>query len=157
MLKTKYIYGINEHSKINQEPLREPHTNSASRRTLTQIAGTFRVRQGSKDLLRSGSILLMQSFWASWSLKVRSRNSLFITLKGIIQHFLFIMLKGISQFSRSVMSDPTGCSMPGFPARHQLLEPTQTHVYPVGDAIQPSHPLSSPSLALSLSQHQVFF
>ena len=57
--KTKYIYGINEHSKINHEPSRESHTNSASRRTLTQIAGTFQVRQGSKDLLRSGSILLM--------------------------------------------------------------------------------------------------
>ena len=37
------------------------------------------------------------------------------------------------------------CSMPGFPAHHQLLEPTQTHVYHVGDATQPSHPLLSPS------------
>ena len=50
-----------------------------------------------------------------------------------------------------------GCSMPGIPVHHQLLEPTQTHVHWVGDAIQPSHPLSSPSpLALSVSQHQGF-
>ena len=48
------------------------------------------------------------------------------------------------------------CSMPGLPVHHQLLESTQTHVHCVGDAIQPSYPLSSPSPpALNLSQHQV--
>ena len=47
------------------------------------------------------------------------------------------------------------CSVPGFPVHHQLPESTQTHVHCVSDAIQPSHPLSSPSsLALNLSQHQ---
>ena len=50
------------------------------------------------------------------------------------------------------------CSMTGLPAHHQLLEFTQTHVHWVSDAIQPSHPLSSPSPpALSLSQHQGLF
>ena len=50
------------------------------------------------------------------------------------------------------------CSMPGLPVHHQLLEFTQTHVHGVGDAIQPSHPLSSPSPpALNLSQHQGLF
>ena len=45
--------------------------------------------------------------------------------------------------------------MPGLPVHHQLPELTQTYVHPVGDAIQPSHPLSSPSPpALNLSQHQ---
>ena len=45
--------------------------------------------------------------------------------------------------------------MPGLPVHHQLPEFTQTHVHQVGDAIQPSHPLSSPSLpALNLPQHQ---
>ena len=49
-------------------------------------------------------------------------------------------------------------SMPGFPVHHQHLESTQTHVHCVGDAIQPSHPLSSPSPpALNLSQHQGLF
>ena len=49
-------------------------------------------------------------------------------------------------------------STPGLPVYHQLLESTQTHVHWVGDAIQPSHPLSSPSPpALSLSQHQGLF
>ena len=46
-------------------------------------------------------------------------------------------------------------SIPGLPVYHQLPEFTQTHVHRVGDAIQPSHPLSSPSPpALNLSQHQ---
>ena len=49
------------------------------------------------------------------------------------------------------------CSMPGLPVHHQLPEFTQTHVHRVGDAIQPSHPLSSPSPAFKLSQHQGFF
>ena len=40
--------------------------------------------------------------------------------------------------------DPMDCSSPGFPVHHQLLELTQTHVHWVGDAIQPSHPLSFP-------------
>ena len=49
-------------------------------------------------------------------------------------------------------------STPGLPVHHQLLEFTQTHVHWVGDAIQPSHPLSSPSPpALNLSQHQGLF
>ena len=48
-------------------------------------------------------------------------------------------------------------STPGLPVHHQLLEFTQTHVRRVSDAMQPSHPLSSPSPpALNPSQHQVF-
>ena len=50
------------------------------------------------------------------------------------------------------------CSMPGLPVHHQFPEPTQTHVHWVGDAIQPSHPLSSPSPpTFNLSQHQGLF
>ena len=49
-------------------------------------------------------------------------------------------------------------SMPGLPVHHQLPQSTQTHVHCVGDAIQSSHPLSSPSPpALNLSQHQGLF
>ena len=50
------------------------------------------------------------------------------------------------------------CSMPGLPVLHQLLELAQTHVHQVGDAIQPSHPLLSPSPpAFNLSQNQGHF
>ena len=56
------------------------------------------------------------------------------------------------------LCDPMDCSTPGLPVHHQLLEFTQTHVRWVGDAIQPSHPLSSPSPpAFNLSQHQGLF
>ena len=67
------------------------------------------------------------------------------------------------QFSSVAQSCPTlcnpmDCSTPGLPDCHQLPEFTQTHVHRVRDAIQPSHPLSSPSPpAFSLSQHQGLF
>ena len=65
-----------------------------------------------------------------------------------------------SQFSSVAQSCLTLCdlmnrSTPGLPVHHQLPESTQTHVHCAGDAIQPSHPLSSPSPpAFNLSQHQ---
>ena len=53
---------------------------------------------------------------------------------------------------------PRDCNMPGFPILHHLPESVQTHVYWVGDAIQPSHPLSPPSpFAFNLTQHQGLF
>ena len=56
------------------------------------------------------------------------------------------------------LCDPIDCSIPGFPVHHQLPELVQTHVHQVGDAIKPSHPLSSPSpSAFNLSQHQSLF
>ena len=56
------------------------------------------------------------------------------------------------------LCDPMDGSMPGFPVQHQLLKLTQTHVHWVGDAIQPPHPLSSPSPpAFNLAQHQGLF
>ena len=68
-----------------------------------------------------------------------------------------------SQFSSVTQScptlcDPMNCSTPGLPVHHQLAEFTQTHVHQVDDAIQPSHPLSSPSPpAPNPSQHQSLF
>ena len=56
------------------------------------------------------------------------------------------------------LCDSIDCSMPGLPVHHQLPEPTQIHVHWVGDAIQTSRPLSSPSpAAFNLSQHQALF
>ena len=79
-------------------------------------------------------------------------------------HTLWVILIFSSfQFSSVAQSCPTlcypmNCSMPGLPVHHQLPESTQTHVRWVSDAIQPSHPLSSPSPpALNLSQHQGLF
>ena len=73
---------------------------------------------------------------------------------------------GVGYISQSVSSvaqscptlcDPMNRSTPGLPVCHHLQELTQTHVHRVGDAFQPSHPLSSPSPAFNLSQHQGLF
>ena len=76
-------------------------------------------------------------------------------------HFtLFLTLHWVAQFSSvaqlcPTFCDPMDCSMLGFPVHHQLPELVQTHVYWVGDAIQPSHPLLACSPpAFNLSQHQ---
>ena len=59
--------------------------------------------------------------------------------------------------SCQTLCDAMNCSMPGLPVHHQLPEFTHTHVHWVGNAIQPSHPLSSPSPPTSNpSQHQSF-
>ena len=86
--------------------------------------------------------------------------------KCLINVFLCFSLSISSysvQFSSVAQScltlcDPMNRSMSGLPVHHQLLEFTQTHVHRVSDAIQPSHPLSSPSLpAPNPSQHQSLF
>ena len=59
--------------------------------------------------------------------------------------------------SCSTLCDPVNCSTPGFPVLHHLPQFIHTHVHWISDAIQPSHPLSPPSLpALNLSQHNIF-
>ena len=74
-----------------------------------------------------------------------------------------VRINSYTQFSSvtescTTLCDLMDCRMPGFPVHHQLLEFTQTHVYWVSDAIQPSHPLLSRSpLAFNLSQHQGLF
>ena len=60
--------------------------------------------------------------------------------------------------SCTTVFDPMNCSTPGLPVHHHLPEFAQTHVHQPSDAIQPSHPLFSPSPpALNLSQHQGLF
>ena len=86
-----------------------------------------------------------------------------LTYRVIIIIFLNSVCIYWVQFSSVAQScltlcDPMNRSTPGLPVHHQLLEFSQTHVHWVGNAIQPSHPLSSPSPpALNLSQHQGLF
>ena len=69
-------------------------------------------------------------------------------------YLLGVQFSSITQ-SCLTLCDPMNRSTPGLPVHHQLLEFTQTHAHQVGDAIQPSHPLSSPSPpAPNPSQHQ---
>ena len=64
-----------------------------------------------------------------------------------IAHFIAVQFSSVTQ-SCPTLHDPMDCSMPGFPVHHHLLELPQTHVHLVGDAVQPSHPLSSFSSCL---------
>ena len=80
-----------------------------------------------------------------------------------LTHFL-VRVGDLSQSVSSVtqscptLCDPTDCNTPGFPVHHQLPEFIQTHIHWVSDAIQPSHPLRSPSPpAFNHSQHQGLF
>ena len=95
-------------------------------------------------------------------------NLCFFFLKPAYTCWVFLNIFPIHLFSNLVFSsvaqscpilwDPMDCSTPGLPVHHQLPEFTQTHVHWVGDAIQPSHSLSSLSPpAFNLSQHQGLF
>ena len=67
-------------------------------------------------------------------------------------------ISSVQSLSHVRLYDPMDCSTPGFPVHHQLPELAQTYVHRVGDAIQPSHLLLSPSSpAFSLSQPQGLF
>ena len=70
--------------------------------------------------------------------------------------FLFAKFSSVQSLSRVRLCDPMNCSTPGLPVHHKLPEFTQTHVHWVGDAIQPSHPLLSPSPAFNLPNIRVF-
>ena len=82
--------------------------------------------------------------------------------KQLMRYFYTSNVSSV-QFSSVAQSCPPVCdpmnhSTPGLPVHHQLLEFTQTHIHRVSDAIQPSHPLSSPSPpAPNPSQHQSLF
>ena len=76
------------------------------------------------------------------------------------QEFPFLHTLQFSSVAQSCLTlcDPMNCSTPGLPVHHHLPESTQINVHRVSDAIQPYHPLSSPSPpALNLSQHQGLF
>ena len=73
---------------------------------------------------------------------------------------LFLLSVQFSSVAQScpTLCNPMDCSVPGFPVYHQIPELAQIHVHRVGDAIQPSHPLSSPSPpAPNPSHHQSLF
>ena len=110
---------------------------------------------------KNTQMAIFQNFkdWCSELLEVSWFISLDITFginTGCNQHFSH-------QFSSVTQSwltpcNPMNCSTPGLPVHHQLPEFTQTHIHWVSDAIQPSHPLSSPSPpAPNPSQHQSLF
>ena len=104
--------------------------------------------------------------WFAWSALFYFLGQNVCNLHGWLTRFFLLSWRNDYtrvQFSSVAQSCPTLCnpinhSTPGLPVHHQLSEFTQTHVHRVGDAIQPSHPLSSPSPPIpNPSQHQGLF
>ena len=89
-------------------------------------------------------------------------NTMDCSLPGVsvlhhLPEFASVQFSSVAQ-SCPTVCNPMDCSMPGLHVHHQLLEFTQTHIHWVGDAIQPSHPLSALSPpVLNLSQRQGLF
>ena len=127
-------------------------------------------RLGSEELLYYSVCFLCFSFdqWVSWACvlhrdsrvsreKKKKKTEICESSQSCI---VLYCTYGSDQFSSvaqmyQTLCDPVDNSTQSFPVHHQLPELTQTHVHWVSDAIQPSHPLSSPSPpALNLSQHQ---
>ena len=101
---------------------------------------------------------------ASWPTYQFLRRQVMVWYSHLFKSFpQFIMIHTVYHQFISVIQlcqtlwDPMDCSMPGFHVHHQFPGLAQTHVQWVGDAIQPSHPLSSRSSAFNLSQHQGLF
>ena len=95
----------------------------------------------------------------------KKKNKNPVSIKQLLPHYLAttkllfvsIQFSSVAQLCPAICN-PMDCSTPGLPGHHQLLEFIQTHVHWVGDAIQPSHPLSFPSPPIfNLSQHQGLF
>ena len=107
----------------------------------------FTVHPGIIDSDYKGEIQIMMSSQILWQFKKGDK---------IVQLRLLpsVQFSSVAQLCPT-LCNPMNCSMPGLPVHHQPPEFTQTHVHQVGDAIQPSHPLSSPSHpAPNPSQHQ---
>ena len=80
-----------------------------------------------------------------------------ICLIPVLIRCIILVLFSLVTQSCLTLCNPVDCSTLGLPVQHQPPELAQTHVHRVGDAIQPSHPLSSPPSAFNLSQHQDLF
>ena len=86
----------------------------------------------------------------------RDFDTVFLLLMSTSETFSIPQFSSVAQ-SCPILCNPMNCSTPGLPVHHQLPEFTQTHIHQVSDAIQPSHPWSSPSPAPNPSPHQSLF
>ena len=97
------------------------------------------------------------------ALRLAGKPGLEVSVKVVYSVKRILLCSSMHQSVSSVaqscptLCDPMNCSTPGLPVHHQLQESTQTHVHPVGVAIQPSYPLSSPSPPAFHLSHQGLF
>ena len=117
------------------EPEGKPkNTGVGSLSLLQQIFPTQESNQG-----------LLHFKWILYRLSYLGSPTIYKSLSKSIHHMIQFSSVQFSHSSCPTLCDPMNHSAPGFPVHHQLPESTETHVHWVGNAIQPSHPLSSPS------------
>ena len=109
--------------------------------------------------LRKGRAARDQTANICWIIqKAREfQENIYLCFIDYAKAFDYVKFSSVTQ-SRLTLCDPMDCSTPGFPVLHHLVELAQTHVHRIGDAIQPSHPLSCPyPPAFNHFQHQGLF
>ena len=147
---------VSQVGSLPSEPPRNPKNTRVS--SLSLLQGNFPAQELNQCLLHCRQILYQLSYQGSPETTIDETK-----LGRNIHRRVGCWEVSSVRFSSVAQSCPTLCdhmnhSTPGLPVHHQLPESTQTHVYCVGDTIQPSHALSFPSPpALKLSQHQDLF
>ena len=144
---------INTLTSVTHFPyMKNGHNNS------TYCRSWYKVKRDSKSEIQSPVLdktFVLKKWWLFFTNHWGNQLLNFCQLKGL-NLWTFIDLSGTPRYIRSdhirsvtqscpTLCDPMNCSTPDLPVHHQLPEFTQTHVHRVSDAIQPSHPLSSPS------------
>ena len=134
--------------------------------SLSLLQQIFPIQESNWGLLHCRRILYQLNYQGSPQYKFRliviEKSYKFSPLVSqttfqLLNSHMWLQFSSVTQ-SCLTLWDPMNHSTPGLPVHHQFPEPTQTHVHCVSDAIQPSHPLLSPSPpALNLSQHQGLF
>ena len=116
------------------------------------------MKNSPNSIIRKQSFFLNHQFFFNWQKIWKPLQEVIQVAKHIKRHSTSLVIQ-FSSVAQSCLTlwDPMDCSTPGFPVHYQLPEFIQIHVHWAGDAIQPSHPLSSPSPAFNLSQHQGLF
>ena len=163
-IKNFLLEFIEDECPIDLKTNRKWKNGSKDRKWDYLVAGGIRTKQKRKQRFMKASEPKAGSaaFSHNYSVSQYCSNWSIDHWKCFTPHFTpgpsrHVQFSSVAQSSLTVCN-PMNCSMPGFPVHHQLPELTQTHVHWVNDAIQPSHPLSSPSPpALNLSQQQGLF
>ena len=110
------------------------------------------------NLPRISETILISNILPCSPKKITECLFLIIVILTVIYRVYSVQFSSIQSLSHVQLCDPMDRITPGFPVHHQLPEFAQTHVHSVGDTIQPSHPMSSPSPpAFNFSQNQGLF
>ena len=147
--------------KYCQKEIQQKRSRSLGSQTLWSYSSSLTAHLLSPPFFTSPSLYLPPTLPNTSNAHTETLSILYFHKNANIWKRFICILKLINRFSsvqslsRVQLCDPMNRSTPGLPVHHQLLEFTQTHVHQVSDAIQPSHPLSSPSPpAPNPSQHQ---